>query len=405
MTDQGAMDPGPVRVFQIVLTLTARQLTSVSPEGAPLYGDPTTDQRAVRLSHADELVVPVALGDEGARKILGPEVLIRVRRGHTAMAYGAFMVTGAPPDSEIRVDGGPVARASSDGTALLTGIPVGARDVRLRDAEGRSVARIVTVVPQRTVVASATHAPAAIGMTPSGKNSQGAAEFQRRRDGAPMVQIPGGEFVMGNLATEGAPLPHTVNVSRFLIDKLPVTRGRFTQFAAATGRPLPPQPYWVIDDTHPVVFVTWDEARAYCEWAGARLPTEAEREKAARGTDGRLFPWGSEEPSPERAVFRRNWGYEGTAAVGMRPTGASPYGVLDAGGNVWEWCEDWYDPDYYKTSPTQDPLGPRTGRAHIVRGGSWDSRPTVLSSSSRNWGYVGYREGDFGFRCAADLPR
>ena len=71
---------------------------------------------------------------------------------------------------------------------------------------------------------------------------------------------------------------------------------------------------------------------------------------------------------------------------------------------MWEWCEDWYAPDYYESSPRENPMGPRTGRAHVVRGGSWDSRPTVLSASCRNWGYVGYREGDFGFRCAADPP-
>jgi formylglycine-generating enzyme required for sulfatase activity len=95
----------------------------------------------------------------------------------------------------------------------------------------------------------------------------------------------------------------------------------------------------------------------------------------------------------------------GTDAVGMRAAGVSPYGLLDTGGNVWEWCEDWHDSAYYEASPRQDPTGPRTGVARVVRGGSWDSRPTVLSASCRNWGFVGYREGDFGFRCAADLPR
>jgi serine/threonine-protein kinase len=151
-----------------------------------------------------------------------------------------------------------------------------------------------------------------------------------------------------------------------------------------------------------VSFVRWDEGRVL-RVTGARLPTEAERRRPP-GADGRL-PWGNEPPSPERGVFRRNWGREGTDVVGIRPAGASPYGLLDAGGNVWEWCEDWYDPDYYKSSPREDPTGPRTGRAHVVRGGSWDSRPTVLSASCRNFGYVGYREGDFGFRCAAEAPR
>jgi len=260
--------------------------------------------------------------------------------------------------------------------------------------------RTVVVTPEPTGDGS----PAEIPFTPVGKNSEGFAEFRRARDGAVMVRIPEGEFTMGNLETEGKPLPHPAYVSAFLMDKLPVTWRLFKRFAAATGRPLPPQPFWGIHDDYPVAFVRWDEARAYCEWAGARLPTEAEREKAARGTDGRKFPWGNEAPTSERGVFRREWGYAGNDAVGIRPAGASPYGLLDTGGNMWEWCEDWYAPDYYESSPRENPMGPRTGRAHVVRGGSWDSRPTVLSASCRNWGYVGYREGDFGFRCAADPP-
>jgi formylglycine-generating enzyme required for sulfatase activity len=149
----------------------------------------------------------------------------------------------------------------------------------------------------------------------------------------------------------------------------------------------------------------WDEAKAYCEWAGGRLPTEAEREKATRGTDGRMFPWGSAPPSAEHAVFGRYWGQAGNDAVGGRPAGASPYGVLDSEGNMWESCEDWWDPDYYQSSPRKDPAGPRTGTARVERGGSWDSRWVTLSASRRNFAFIGYREGDFGFRCASDLPR
>jgi formylglycine-generating enzyme required for sulfatase activity len=180
-----------------------------------------------------------------------------------------------------------------------------------------------------------------------------------------------------------------------------VTWGQFKKFLNHTGLPFPPHdPYWGIHDDQPAVYVTWEEARNYCQWAGGRLPTEAEREKAARGTDGRKFPWGNEEPNPELGVFRKSWGYEGPAPVGQHPEGASPYGLLDVGGNVWEWCADWYDGDYYQTSPYRDPKGPDKGTAHVVRGGSWDSRPTVLSSSCRSWGHLGYRDGDFGFRCA-----
>jgi formylglycine-generating enzyme required for sulfatase activity len=221
-----------------------------------------------------------------------------------------------------------------------------------------------------------------------------------------MVEIPAGEFLMGNRETERSPLEHRVHVSGFLIDKTAVTWGQYKRFAAATGTAMPPhEPFWGIHDDHPAVFVTWEEAKAYCEWVGGRLPTEAEREKACRGTDERTYPWGNEEPTPERAAFRRSWGFGATDPVGAHPKGASPYGLLDMGGNVWEWCADWYDDKYYEVAPRRDPTGPSSGEAHVVRGGSWDSRPSVLSCSCRNWGYRGYREGDFGFRCAVDSSR
>jgi formylglycine-generating enzyme required for sulfatase activity len=338
--------------------------------------------------------------------------MIRVRaspaeRPH-ASGYGGLAVMAASPGSEVIIDGGVAARTGSDGSALVPNVLAGQRKVRLRSVSKQTAVRFVTIVKGRTVVVSPETSGGAgdpqSTFAPAGTNPQGFPEFLRARDKAVMVRVPEGEFLMGNLETEGKPQPHQVSVSAFLMDKLPVTWGQFKRFSAATGTPLPPAPYWGIHDDHPVSFVRWDEARAYCEWAGARLPSEAEREKAARGTDGRKYPWGNEEPTPERGVFRRNWGYEGTDAVGIRPAGASPYGLLDTGGNVWEYCQDWYDPDYYKSSPPKDPMGPKTGRARVVRGGSWDSRPSVLSASSRNFAYVGYREGDFGFRCAADPP-
>jgi len=411
--DSGTMDPGPVGALQIFLTLTSRQLTGFAPGGKPLYSAPVADRRSTRLEPGEEYLVPVPVDPRGRETLGVHEVLLRIRAGWAgregATDYGALAVTEAAPGSEIVLDGGVAGRAGADGSLLLASVPVGQREVRIRGAAGPIVSRIVSVVKGRTVLVAPGAAnggfPPQPSLKPSGKNPEGFQEYRRVRDGAIMVQIPEGEYLMGNLETEGAPLPHTVYVSSFLMDKLPLTVGRFKRFAAATGRPLPPDPYWGVHDDFPVAFVRWDEAKAYCEWAGGRLPTEAEREKATRGTDGRLWPWGSEPPSPERAVFRRNWGQEGNDAVGVRPAGASPYGLLDTGGNMWEFCEDWWDPDYFKSSPQKDPAGPKTGRARVVKGGSWDSRPTVLSASSRNFAYTGYREGDFGFRCAADPPR
>ena len=404
------MDPGPAGALWIALALTSRQLTGHSAEGKPLHGAPVTDHRSPRLEPGEEYVVPVAL-DAPARGSLGlHEVLLRIRAGWAgrdgATEYGALSVVDAAPGSEVHVDGGVAGRAGADGSLRLSSLPVGQREVRVRSASGAEVVRHVSVVKGRTVMVAPAEAssgsPPRPTLTPTSKNAQGYQEYRRGRDDALMVLIPEGEFLMGNLETEGAPLPHTVYVSTFLLDKLPLTVGRYERFAAATGRPLPPEPYWGVHADFPVAFVRWDEAKAYCEWVGGRLPTEAEREKATRGTDGRMFPWGSEPPGPERGVFRRNWGQEGNDAVGIRPLGASPCGLLDTGGNMWEFCEDWHDPNYFKASPHRDPAGPKTGRARVVKGGSWDSRPTVLSASSRNFAYIGYREGDFGFRCASD---
>jgi formylglycine-generating enzyme required for sulfatase activity len=408
--DGGSMQPGPGRALQVSLTLSSRQLTGSSPDGKPIYGARVTDRRSTLLEPGEEYVVPVPLDDRGREALGVHEVLLRIRAGWAGRAgateYGALAVVEARPGSEIVLDGGVAGHAGADGRLLLSSVPVGQREVRVRGTSGPAVSRVLSVVAGRTVLVApiAGVSPLQPTLTPTGTNAEGFPEFERMSDAATMVQIPEGEFLMGNLETEGAPLPHTVFVSSFLIDKFPLTVGRFKRFAAATGRPLPPHPYWVVRDDFPVAFVRWDEARAYCEWAGGRLPTEAEREKATRGTDGRLWPWGSEPPSPERAVFRGNWGQDGNDAVGVRPAGSSPYGLHDTGGNMWEFCEDWWDPDYFRSSPRNNPAGPKTGRARVVKGGSWDSRPTVLSASSRNFAYVGYREGDFGFRCAADPP-
>jgi len=412
--EPGAMEPGPGGAFRISITLTSRKMSGFSSDGKPLYSNPVRDDRTVRLEEGEEFILPVLTADARGSETLGvQEVLVRIQAGWAGRAgateYGAVAIMAAAPGSEILLDGGVAGRVGADGSFLLASVPVGQREVRIRSASGPIVSRSVSVVKGRTVVvlpeAVGTGAQSQPSLTSAGKNVEGFPEYKRMRDGAIMVQIPEGEFLMGNLATENSPLPHTVYVSSFLIDKLPVTVGRFRLFAAATGHPLPPDPYWGVHDDFPVAFVRWDEGRAYCEWAGGRLPSEAEREKATRGTDGRLWPWGSEPPTPERAVYRRNWGQVGPDAVGVRPAGASPYGLLDTGGNMWEWLEDWYDPDYFKSSPAKDPAGPKTGRARVVKGGSWDSRPTVLSASMRNFGYTGYREADFGFRCAADPPR
>jgi serine/threonine-protein kinase len=230
---------------------------------------------------------------------------------------------------------------------VLRHVTPGLHTLGVGDPSDRIVTRTVRAIPRRTVVVDMDNAesgskPADYRLAALGRNQPGYEEYRRYADGAVVVKIPAGDFLMGNANTERTPLEHVVFLSEFLIDKLPVTWGQFKKFAGATGLPLPPhEPYWGIHDDHPASFITWEEAKTYCEWAGGRLPTEAEREKAARGTDKRKYPWGDAEPDVTRGVFRHQWGREATEPVGSHPAGASPYGLLDMGGNVWEYCSDW----------------------------------------------------------------
>jgi sulfatase modifying factor 1 len=207
-----------------------------------------------------------------------------------------------------------------------------------------------------------------------------------------MVLVPAGEFLMGS--------KHRVYLDAFYIDAYEVTNALYKEFIQATGRKAPKS--W--NDAkfnalrQPVVGVTWDDAAAYCQWAGKRLPTEAEWEKAARGADGRKYPWGNQW---ERT--RANTPNDGPGKpmpVGSYEGGKSPYGAHDMIGNVWEWVADWYDVDYYRTSPSHNPRGPATGKVRVLRGGSWLSSG-YEAAVRRGSGIPGHWNGDdVGFRCA-----
>jgi len=220
-----------------------------------------------------------------------------------------------------------------------------------------------------------------------------------------MVLVPAGEFTMGSTTGDADEQPaHLVHVDAFLIDIYEVTVMRYAAFLKATGGNSPSdwktanQPIY---QKRPVANVEWAEAAAYCTWAGKRLPTEAEWEKAARGTDGRLYPWGNNPPTPRHARYGKTESHNhGTlASVGTLEQGKSPYGLYDMAGNVWEWVSDLYDYNYYKVSPSKNPTGPATGGTRAVRGGAWNSNPRAMRSSNRSL-ISPTDQGLNGFRCA-----
>ncbi|MDZ7262050.1 MAG: formylglycine-generating enzyme family protein, partial [candidate division KSB1 bacterium] len=239
-----------------------------------------------------------------------------------------------------------------------------------------------------------------------------------------MVYVPAGQFTMGSDPGEGdadEEPEHVVYLDAYFIDKYEVTNLQYAQFLSA-GNGAHYHPLMKIADTgggkfsplpgyenHPVVFVTWQDAQAYATWAGKRLPTEAEWEKAARGSsDERTYPWG-EGISGARANYNHSGDPydDGTTPVGYfnginsgTQDSPSPYGAYDLAGNVWEWLADWYGADYYKTSPTSNPLGPSTGTYKVIRGGSWYSEPARLRCAKRSYLQPGIRLDVVGFRCA-----
>ena len=266
---------------------------------------------------------------------------------------------------------------------------------------------------------------------------------------APMMFVPAGEFVMGATAeekrfvvgfgwkdpwrariirlVESAGPEHVVNVDALYIDQHEVTNRAYRAFVKATGHREPflwDSPLDIKEPEQPVVGVSWHDADAFCAWADKRLPTEAEWEKAARGTDARRYPWGNDWAADRLYMADANSGrsfetfdtwldWQSTvysdlaearpAPVGTHPLGASPYGAMDMAGNVWEWTADWYNPHYYESSPTRNPKGPAIGATKVLRGGGWDV-PKVIPLTWFRDNFVPPDSAGSpvtGFRCAA----
>ena len=282
-----------------------------------------------------------------------------------------------------------VSRGTVDATGqiVLDQVPRGPHELRVSASGKRDDRRTITVTA---------------GGAASAEVMLADSEMVNPKDGAKYVWIPPGNFRMGcspgdQECTEVELPAHKVTITAgFWMGQTEVTVSAYKRFAKAAGLNLPPYPPkvykgWKVDGL-PIVDATWDEARSYCAWAGGRLPTEAEWEYAARGGVPRSR-YGNLE---EIAWYKTGSGNE-THEVGKKLP--NRFGLMDVLGNVWEWVNDWFDKDYYKSSPLQDPPGPASGLDRILRGGSWIEDTKLLRASDRYYSKPGVRSDFFGFRC------
>jgi formylglycine-generating enzyme required for sulfatase activity len=314
------------------------------------------------------------------------EIREEVRQGFGSLALGARL-----DDVEVWLGTQRLGQARLGRLLVVNNVPEGVQRVIARKPGYKDWEREVQVTAnQRTELI--------IDIEPLGP-----AKVVKGDDGAEMVLVPAGEFVMGSNDDDERP-PHRVHLDAYYIDRYETTNALYRTFVSATGRQAPSS--WndptFNGDTQPVVGASWHDADAYCRWVGKRLPTEAEWEKAARGTDGRKYPWGDPWEASRTNSDESKLG--STSRVGSYPTGLSPYDVHDMAGNVWEWVSDWYSYDYYSRSPGRNPKGPSSGTARVLRGGSWLSEAVRLRAAYRYSYSPGYRFEDVGFRCAKGVP-
>ncbi len=337
------------------------------------------------------------------------EMTIESGEGNTLNAVlspkpGSIVITSTPSGASVNVDGTPRGITPCS----VTGLEPGTYNVKV-EKNGYQVGQVsVSVGPgqsvARNVVLKTTQPPLSPLLGQGGETRGGQAakgrEIVNEKDGSVLIEIPAGSFTMGSDDGDGDEKPvHTVYLDKYYIGKYEVTVGQFRKFCNATGRTMPEQPSWNNRNDHPVVNVTWHDAKAYCDWAGLRLPTEAEWEKAARGTDGRKYPWGNTWDAGKCNSYE-DGDYTNTSPVGSFPSGVSPYGCHDMAGNVWEWCNDWYGENYYGSSPSNNPTGPSFGDLRVLRGGSWDNIASNCRSAYRGRNYPGIRNDNIGFRVA-----
>ena len=283
------------------------------------------------------------------------------------------------------------------------------------------------------LIAATLGALLALGSAPSPALAATADAYSRvdaiaaRAESGSMMSVPEGFFLMGTARTGHESFSLTLQyddteqpqrriwLDRYDIDRDEVSLSEFLRWLAQRRQPVPAEIHKLIEhvmtvhaltpDTlsrWPALYVTWTEASDFCRAQGKRLPTEAEWEKAARGEEARLFPWGQQPPTPALAMFGRYHVHEIPIVASVRSgeEGRSPYGLRHMAGNAAEWVADWFGIDYYITMPERDPRGPAQGRYKVIRGGSWKSTPALLRSATRSGAPPEQRAATIGFRCA-----
>lgn len=370
-----AARPKPLTKEQILELLTghvpsARAATLVKQRGIDFVTDEAYLE-TVRLAGADDALISA------------------LREASKAVMWELYVTTAS--GAAISLDGIPQGQADARGHLTLKASP-GSHALKVSLKGTKNFEEKVVVADPQGVKISAWLAY--IGPSP-GRVSENPI------DGLRYVGIAPGTFMMGcspgdhECAPDEQPI-HQVTITRgFWLGQTDVTVGAYKRFAAATGRQMPPSPAfdngWV-SETMPIVEVTWDDAKAYCEWMGGRLPAEAEWEYAARAGSTEI-QYGAID---EVAWYVDNSAGRTRDVAQKRPNG---FGLYDMLGNVWEWVNDWYDESYYQKSPSHDPFGPSSGENRVVRGGAWNLNPSGVRVSVRLHYGPGYGFNDLGFRC------